>query len=156
VIYGRVPGKRLEAILAGRGVAFRKAGAVYEFESNGQTMRLANPGRDLAASARFRELPLEDINRYNRGRKSARCAARKADGKGHTALPAASPTPSPVPSPKPSTRRPRSSPRSSGKSEGSNRPAAPVLLSRTSVDVSRTCGSLLFRSPPGLGPPACS
>jgi SAM-dependent methyltransferase len=89
-IYDKVPGRKLEAILGSLKVAYKKVemegGVAYDYESNNHKVRLVSLGRDLMIDARFKKLPLEDVNQYNLNRKFIRCVGYKVEGKEYTAL----------------------------------------------------------------------
>ncbi len=95
--YKLVTAEKLEAILKELKLEFKKtqvktpgakgSAVAYDFESNGQKLRLVNfGGEDLMIDAHFKKLPLEDVNQYNVNRPFIRCVAYKVDGKEYTSL----------------------------------------------------------------------
>lgn len=91
-IYTKVTNDKLEGILKGLNVAYKKievkgGTTAYDFESNNHKLRLLNfGGDDLMIDAHFKKLKLEDVNQYNLNRKFIRCVAYNVNGKEHTSL----------------------------------------------------------------------
>ena len=91
-IYNKVAANKLEAILKGLNIDYKKVEAkggatAYDFESNNHKLRLVNfGGDDLMIDAHFKKLPLEDVNQYNLNRKFIRCVAYNLGGNEYTAL----------------------------------------------------------------------
>ena len=91
-IYTKLAADKLEAILKGLNIDFKKAevkgGVVaYDFESNKHKLRLLSfGGDDLMIDAHFKKLPLADVNQYNLNRKFISCVAYNMDGNEYTAL----------------------------------------------------------------------
>jgi len=86
-----LPDETLEKILAKLSVKFEKkasgGGTVFEFEVDGQPVRLQNyGGKDLRLAARYAGMSLEDVNEYNLNRKFVRAVNYKKDGKDITVL----------------------------------------------------------------------
>jgi Putative bacterial sensory transduction regulator len=90
----KVTSDHLEKILKNLGIRFKKTAGkeegvfTYEFERDAFKIRLHNfKGADLMLDAAFKEIPLEEVNKYNSGRKFIRAVLYQPDrGKKYTAL----------------------------------------------------------------------
>jgi hypothetical protein len=91
-IYAKVTPERLDAILKGLNIDYKKLGekdgsVAYEYTANNHQLRLVSfGGEDLMIDAHFKKLPLADVNEYNLQRKFIRCVAYKVEGKEYTSL----------------------------------------------------------------------
>ena len=91
-VYTKVTSDKLEGVLKGLNIAFKKLEAkggatAYDFESNNHKLRLVNfGGSDLMIDAHFKKLKLEDVNQYNLNRKFIRCVAYNVKGNEYTSL----------------------------------------------------------------------
>lgn len=91
-IYAKVAPAKLDAILQGLNIEFKKAAdktgaVVYLFLSNNHPVKLVSfGGEDLMIDAQFKKVSLADANEYNLRRKFIRCVAYNVNGKEFTSL----------------------------------------------------------------------